>query len=303
LAPLPRRSERGEPKPLDVSGISSRRALPSPRLGLPRGFILSLLLHSLPLLGIISWRPAPAEVPTRIPVELVIEQPPPPPPPQPESRDNPLPIRGASADMAEMTAPKPQPGADAPLTPAEPAAPSETQTAAAAPPDPARSEEQTTPEPPPAETKTAALMPPPPKRAPKHQEMPPMPVPMASAWPLPLHRSPPQEAPRFASLTGPAAVRDEYCVRALNMTLRHLDVLPLSYLAGRRGRTMVTIRILGDGTINSVKLAQSSGYSDIDQRVQRMVFAVGQYPPLPPRLPGTWMDFTFSMVFPDPRQQ
>jgi TonB family protein len=62
---------------------------------------------------------------------------------------------------------------------------------------------------------------------------------------------------------------------------------------------VLTIRILGDGTINSVKLAQSSGYTDIDQRIQRMVFAVGQYPPLPPRMPGTWMDFTFLMVFPD----
>ena len=88
-------------------------------------------------------------------------------------------------------------------------------------------------------------------------------------------------------------------MRALNLTLRHLDLVPRSYLGGRRGRTVLTIRVLGDGTINSVKVAETSGFPDIDQRVERMVFAVGQYPPLPTRMPGPWMDFSFIMVFPD----
>ena len=106
-------------------------------------------------------------------------------------------------------------------------------------------------------------------------------VPNDTAWPLPLPRDrPPRQPPRFASLNGPSAVRDEYCVRALNLTLRHLDLVPRSYLGGRRGRTVLTIRVLGDGTINSVKVAETSGYPDIDQRIERMVFAVGQYPPI-----------------------
>jgi TonB family protein len=269
-----------------------------------RGLIPSLLLHSLPLLTLIGWRPNPAEAPTPIPVELVVEQQQPAPTP-PELSPTPRPIRGASADMGPVTEPQPEQGkADTEQPPAASERPPETPAANAAPaPDPIPPEKPAIPDPPPAETKTAALAPPPvPKHTPRHSETTQIPMPMASGWPLPLRQDHPREAPRFASLAGPAAVRDEYCVRALNLTLRHLDLLPLSYLGGRRGRTVVTIRILGDGTINSVQLEQSSGYTDIDQRVQRMVFAVGQYPPLPPRMPGPWMDFTFVMVFPDARQ-
>jgi TonB family protein len=150
-------------------------------------------------------------------------------------------------------------------------------------------------------------LPRPPKPVPHKREPAPMSLPMASAWPLPLRetriREPTSPTPRFASLTGPAAVRDEYCVRALALTLRHLDLVPLSFLAGRRGKTVLKLRVLGDGTVNSVTLVESSGFPDIDQRIEKMVFAVGQYPPLPPRLPGPWTDFTFSMVFPDPAQR
>jgi protein TonB len=293
--------ELAEQMRLDPMHLASDKRSPRPKRGLPRGLILSLLLHSLPLLTLIGWRPTPVEIPTPIPIQLVIEQPPPP-PVKPEPPGSPPPqIRSASADFAEHPAPKLEQGtADAPPTPAEPPPPVETQTAAAAPPppppEPAPAEEQG--QIPAVETKTAAA-PLPPKPAPHKHQTTLMSLPMASAWPLPLHQDHPHELQRFASLTGPDAVRDEYCVRALNLTLRHLDLLPLSYLGGRRGRTVLTIRILGDGTINSVKLAQSSGYTDIDQRIQRMVFAVGQYPPLPPRMPGTWMDFTFLMVFPD----
>lgn len=277
--------------------------------GSPGGLILSLLLHSLPLLALISWRAIPVETPAPIPIELAIEQSPPV-PTKPEPPPTPAPIRAASDDFAEVAAPKVEPGVDdAPPTPPEPPPPIETQAAAAAPPppppepEPAPAEEQGPL--PAAETKTAAVMPPLPARPSPHrpQPTPPMSLPLASAWPLPLRQSPPHQTQRFATLTGPAAIRDEYCVRALNLTLRHLDLLPLSYLGGRRGMTVLTIRILGDGTINSVKLVKSSGYNDIDQRIQGMIFAVGQYPPLPPRLPGTSTDFTFVMVFPHALQR
>ena len=308
---------------LDPVRVASDVKSPPPERRWPRGLILSLLLHSLPLLALVGWRPTPAEIPTPIPIQLVIEQPPAP-PVKPQPPDSPPQIRSASADFAEHVAPKIEQGtADAPPSPAEPppveaqtpaappSSPAETQTAAAEPPPPppAPSLSEEPAQPPALETKTAAAVPPPlpPKPAP-HRQQTTLEMPMASAWPLPLHQLPlhqdnPHAAQRYASLTGPPAVRDEYCVRALNLTLRHLDLVPLSYLGGRRGNTVLTIRILGDGTINSVKLARSSGFPDIDQRIQQMVFAVGRYPPLPPRLPGTWTDFTFSMVFPDPSQR
>jgi protein TonB len=299
--------ELAEQMRLDALRLASDKSSTRRKRDLPRGLILSLLLHSLPLLALISWRAIPVETPVPIPIQLAIEQPPPA-PTEPEPPATPAPIRAASDDFAEVAAPKVEQGvADAPPAPPEPPPPVETQAAAAAPPlpppEPAPAEEQA--QLPAAETKTAAVMPPlPPRPAPHRQQpTPQMSLPLASAWPLPLRQSPPYQIQRFATLTGPAAIRDEYCVRALNLTLRHLDMLPLSYLGGRRGMTVLTIRILGDGTINSVKLAKSSGYSDIDQQIQRMIFAVGQYPPLPPRLPGTSTDFTFVMVFPDALQR
>jgi TonB family protein len=270
---------------------------------LARGLIVSLLLHSLPLLTLIAWQPPPEEAPTPIPIELVLEQPPPPPPPIPEPPTTTPPMRRASADMAEPTASTAEPGIDSPPEPQPAAEPEAVPAASSPPPEPAPSEAEPQPA---AETKTAALtLPPLPKPTP-HKQQPPLPtsVPMSSAWPLPLRQERPVAMTRrFATLTGPSAVRDEYCVRALNLTMRHLDLLPHSYLAGRRGRTVLLIRILGDGTINSVKVAQGSGYPDIDQRIEKMVFAVGQYPPLPPRMPGPWMDFSFIMAFPESMQQ
>lgn len=296
---------------LDPAGVASGK-LPRREVGAGRWLILSLLLHSLPLLSLVSWQPTPAEIPPPIPVQLVIEQPPPPPPqPKPKAPADPLPGPIASDDFGPVAAAETRPGVTDPAPAAGgPEPPLDAKTAAT---EPARlpelvppKERAGVPTPPSStpEVEMAALAPPaPPKRPPHKQSVAPdMSLPMTSGWPLPLHQNDPHAQQRLASLVGPPAVRDEYCARALNLTLRHLDQLPLSSLGGRRGRTAVTIRILGDGTINSVAIAQSSGYPDLDQRVQKMVFAVGQYPPLPPRIPGTWADFTFVMVFPDPRQ-
>ena len=54
--------------------------------GLWLGLLLSLLLHLLPLVLLIEWPSAPVEVPTTIPVQLVVEQPPPPPNRSPDPR-------------------------------------------------------------------------------------------------------------------------------------------------------------------------------------------------------------------------
>jgi len=89
----------------------------------------------------------------------------------------------------------------------------------------------------------------------------------------------------------------------LELLLRHLDLLPLSYVGARRGMTVLTIRVLADGKINSMRISQSSGYSDIDERVEKMVIAVGRLPPLPQWIQGQWMDFTFQLHFPHPLQR
>jgi TonB family protein len=296
---------------LDPADVASGK-LPRRKLGVGPGFIVSVLLHSLPLVSLVGWRSGPAEIPAQIPVQLVIEQPPPTPPPAPaERKPVPDPSRGpiASDDFAAMAAAETRPGmSDMPAAAGAPEPPVDAHNAAPKSPlpaaEPVRQEEPPIAPAPPPILDTELTIPPPLPKRPPHKESAAleMPVPMSSGWPLPLHHTDPHPPQRLASLVGPPAVRDEYCVRALNLTLRHLDQLPLSSLGGRRGRTVVTIRILGDGTINSVSIAQSSGYPDLDQRVQKMVFAVGQYPPLPPRIPGTSADFTFAMVFPDPRQ-
>lgn len=282
---------------------------------LSSGLAVSLLLHSLPLLALIGWRATPPEVPKAVPVEFVVE-PPKPAPKKPPPKPAPPQIRGASADFGAAAA-KPQPGLgrDEP-GPTKPEPPAEAETSTKPlqptpePPVPNLVEPpHSTPLPPDEqaessvpETKAAEALPPlPAKPAPKKPQPQPSAIALSSAWPLPLRTDRPQ--PRLATLVGPPAVRDEYCERALHLTLAHLDVLPLSFLNGRRGKTLLTIRILGDGTLNSVKVTHSSGYPDIDARIEQMVFAVGRYPPLPPRLPGTWMDFTFLMVFPDAMQR
>lgn len=297
---------------LDPAGVASGK-LPRREFGVRCGLIISLLLHSLPLVSLVGWRSTPAQIPVQIPVQLVIEQPPPAPPSTPtELKPSPDPARGpiASDDFGAVAAAETRPGkSDTASAAGGPEPPVDARNAAPKSPlaaaEPVRREEPPpiTPVPPLTHDSEITIPPPSPKRPPHKQSAAlEMPVPMSSGWPLPLHQNDPHPPQRLASLVGPPAVRDEYCVRALNLTLRHLDQLPLSSLGGRRGRTVVTIRILGDGTINSVAIAQSSGYPDLDQRVQKMVFAVGQYPPLPPRIPGTWADFTFAMVFPDPRQ-
>jgi periplasmic protein TonB len=287
------------------------------------GPVGSLLLHLLPLLALGFWPRTPAEIPMPIPIQLVIEQPRLPPQPaeatpaKPSSAKpppaKPPPGRRASDDFAEAPAPEVEPGRGAPLpNPGEPQPPTaDTQTVLVAPPlpppppipldEPAAGE----PPPPPAETQTAAAAPrlPPPKVAPlKRPAAVRLPKPLGSEWPLPLHQDPPDEIRHSAHLVGPAAIRDQYSAYALTLTLRHIDLLPLSLTGAREGTTRLSIRVLGDGTINSVRVVHSSGYPDIDERIERMVIEVARYPPLPEWM-GPWMDFTFNMHFPHPLQR
>jgi TonB family protein len=261
------------PVPSGEKREQTRNLRPWPLLGLAG----SLGLHLLPLLLLLSWASAPADIPMPIPVQLVIEAPPPP-PPVPQQTQKPPP-RGplASEDMGAPEAKRPEP-APAPDEPAPPSDPTETQTAMVPPP----------PKPEPPSDAAAAPLPkpnPPPKPAPVVHR--PQPV---LRLPLPLQ---PGRVP------GPAATRDEYLAYLVALTRRHLDMLPLAMVGARRGATVLTIRVLDDGTVARIAVAQGSGYPDIDERIERMVAAVGRFPPLPQWFQGPSMELRLRLQFPE----
>jgi len=76
-------------------------------------------------------------------------------------------------------------------------------------------------------------------------------------------------------------------------------MLPLSMVGPRRGITTLTIRVLDDGTVARIAIAQSSGYPDIDERIERMVAAVGRFPPLPQWFQGPRMELRLRLQFPE----
>ena len=245
-------------------------------LPLRLGIAGSLGLHLLPLLLLLSWTSAPAEIPMPIPVQLVIEAPPPPPPAR-EAQKPPPRGRLASEDMGAPDAKRPEPAA-APDEPVPPPEPTETQTAMVTPPPPK-------PEPPREAAAAPLPKPPPPKPTPAVHR--PQPV---LRLPLPLQ---PGRVP------GPAATRDEYLAYLVALTRRHLDLLPLSMLGARRGETTLTIRVLDDGSVARIAVAQGSGYPDIDERIERMVAAVGRFPPLPQWFQGPAMELRLRLQFPE----
>jgi TonB family protein len=75
--------------------------------------------------------------------------------------------------------------------------------------------------------------------------------------------------------------------------------LPESLVAGRRGKTVIGVRVLDDGTIAHTRIASSSSYPDIDARIQQMVIAVGRFPPLPRALRGQNIELDLNLRFPD----
>lgn len=315
---LPRAVEIVEPVRLDPARVELGPEPAAPRRNLWRGPIGSLILHLLPLLLLLGWFRTPIEIPQPIPVKLVIEQPPPPPPappppqpaqPKPPAKPPPSGTR-ASEDMGEVGPNKNEKGADtAPPTAGAPQPPApDTQPAAAAqtPPDNPPPQNQAASElpAPTATPQVAALTPPRPKPAPPKKQVV-LPAPKPDGWLLPLspNTKSPHEARMSAKFAGPNASRDEYLAYALSLTEAHIDLLPLSLLGARHGEASVNIRLREDGTIMSVTVLKTSGYTDIDERVREMVLAVGHFPPLPQWVLGQYADFTFRMSFPNAIQR
>ena len=243
---------------------------------------------------LIEWPSAPVEVPTTIPVRLVLEQPPPPPPAPapPEPAAKPPPGRLASE---EVGAKADEPDAVAPQS----AAPEE--------PEPRRQVES---EPKPELRQAASLLPP--EQQPTLLDREALALPEPAVEPLPevpaapiasrqrRHRDPGHRSAR-PRWSGPPAIRDEYLALLVTLVRPYLYLLPPELINGRRGTTSLAIRVLGDGTIARIAVSQSSGYPDIDARVIKMVAAVGRFPPLPSWIDQPSWDINFHLRFPFPQ--
>ncbi len=244
-----------------------------------RGPIGSLVLHLLPLLLLIEWpMAAPPEI-APIAVQLVMEPPPEPPPqpvpPKPEFKPPP-PGAIASDDFGDPTAKEAGHEANA---------------------APAPKDEPTPSEPPPAEApqQTAAVVPPPPPMKPE----PPKPLSKPATQQPPRRTEEPAHSARHAKYPGPAASRDDYLAYVHSLIRQNYNMLPLAMIGGRRGETRVEFLVLGDGTIAMVRTRQSSGYPDIDSRVELMVAAVRRVPPLPQWFQDPAMRLILDLPFPD----
>ncbi|MBV8738644.1 MAG: energy transducer TonB [Alphaproteobacteria bacterium] len=260
--------------------------------------VASLVLHLLPLLLLLEWPIHPLPEVEPIPVQLVFQPPPPPPLPKPASKPKlkpetrPPPGRIASEDMGDtQTKGRDQAKTDEPAAKKEPA--------------------RTMASPLEAPEQTAFLPPPPPLPDPPKLDLPKPPEPKPIATPKPpkpsaAARQPVRRVmeralllPRSAKYPGLAATRDEYLAYLAYLARQHLDLLTPALLAGRRGETIVNVLVLDDGTVAMLSIGLSSGYHDIDERIEQMIRAVGRFPPLPQWFQGPSMRLQFRLQFPE----
>ena len=250
-----------------------------------RGPVGSLVLHLLPLLLLIEWPIVPPPEIAPIAVQLVVEPPPPEPPLPPEPPPQPVPPKPEFKP--------PPPGRIASDDFGDPEAKEAGREASAT---PAPKDEPAPPKPPPAEApeQTAAIVPPPPMKP-----EPPKPQSKPAVQQPPRRTEEPAYSARHAKYPGPAASRDDYLAYVHSLIRQHYNMLPLAMVGGRRGETRVEFLVLGDGTIAMVRTRQSSGYPDIDSRVELMVAMVRRVPPLPQWFQGPAMALILDLPFPD----
>lgn len=288
--------EFDEPEPLDPGRAAATGPLPevndrqpSPlsrqrRGQSPTAWAMAIAVYVVTLLILWPWNYEPTPPPPPIPVTLVVEKPPAPRPTPPVEQKKP-PGRLASDEMGEVAPPKPE--AAAPPSP-----PEEKVAAITPPPKPSPPPELESLLPKPSPSPDEAALPEIPKPAPEYKEAPPKHPVVAR---LPPHREP---APHVGKVPGPDATRSEYLAYIRALTQQHLNLLPLSMIEGRSGTTILTILVLDDGRIGRIAIMQGSGYRDIDERVERMVAAVGRYPPLPQWIQEPSMEIIMRFRFP-----
>ena len=294
----------GPPAATASTRLSERgRPVASERRRRPFGPIVSLVVHLLPLLLLLDWPMHPPAEVTPIPVRLVFQPPPPPPPPQPKPKPMPKPRlkaekppphgRIASVAMGDTRTK----GRDA----AKSDKPSPEKTAATTAELPLEAPQQTAflPPPPQLPDPPALMLPKPP--APRAAPMPrPTQKTSLGMW-RPLRRVP-QRAffnPRPARFPGPAATRDEYLAYLAYLARQHIGLLSRSFVGDRRGETIINVLVLDDGTVAMLSVGLSSGYPDIDVRIEDMIRAVGRFPPLPQWYQGSGMHLEFRLEFPE----
>src|SRR5439155_21326165 len=105
-------------------------------------------------------------------------------------------------------------------------------------------------------------------------------------------------AAHSAGVTGSAARRAVYLAYVHALIRQHYNMLPLAMVAGRRGETRIEFLVLDDGTSGMVRVRRSSGYPDIDARVEQMVVAVHRVPPLPQWFQGPAMALILDLPLP-----
>ena len=306
-------------EPEEGDGELEEPPLPGPQPTSATSLAASLGVHVLPLLLLllVGLHGSVADVAAAIPVQLVLET------PAAIAEDK------AAGESDEQNSSRPPPSENnnkaAPTEPAPaPPAPPPTRVASAVPPakprppaprmQPTAARARIAPPPraagPPVPSKTEA--PPPPKSEstppPRAEAAAAPPVPAAAAAPsrpavVPV--AAPASASSAVSSAAPSAATGDgdYFSRLEELTRPYLYMLSPSFLAGRRGRTTLSIIVADDGTIGSIGVKRSSGYPDIDARIEQMVAAVGRFPPLPPQLRRPGADLDFNLVFPQVLQQ
>jgi TonB family protein len=279
-----------DPRRADWEGGGRRPRLSGRGRARPFGTIGSLALHLVPLLLLIDWQFAPAEVVPPIPVKLVMVQPKPPPvppaPPPPEKK--PPPGRLASDSMGNPAAPHEEQQSEEQKEekqpPAKPSEPKPEKMASALPPP--RGGPVPLPKPSEDNPPQQIVVPPPPPKP-----LPPVRV-IRGIGPVP------PRAVHFGELLGPVASRDEYLAYCNSLIRRNFGMLPRSLIGDRSGKTVLTLLVRDDGTIGGIAVLQSSGYRDIDERVVQMVAAVRRFPPVPQWFQGASTMLEYELPFP-----
>jgi TonB family protein len=263
LATAPFFIEFDEPTRLDPERLGLIWELP-PRVTRaiePHSPLVALLAHLLPMIGILVFPLLMVEPPAPMPVQLVFEQPP----------------------------PKPQPGEQS-LPPTAPQAQAEAQSlpvpSTPVPPRPAQ--------PPPKLTSVqpAPVQPPPPKPKPISRPVKPVPVPTSALPPRPREAPVPQYPTAGTS-------REGYLAYLATLTGQHIDLVPPSLVGNRRGETVLQVAVRRDGVIDGISILRSSGYADIDGRIEQMVAAVRRFPPVPDAFKGNPVELELDFAFPE----
>ena len=97
---------------------------------------------------------------------------------------------------------------------------------------------------------------------------------------------------------GAAATRAEYLAYVHSLIRQHYNLLPLAMIGDRQGEAQIEFVVLHDGTIATVRVRHSSGWPDIDERVEQIILTVHHVPPLPQWFQGPSMALILNVPFP-----